>query len=192
MLIRHTRPADSPQIYEAFQAAQISAQDPRNDVAKNGFFDYRLGYQDLAARVNTPFSFVLEQDGRILSYILAYTLGQVNPQSADPVHHAIGRFDPGVVYLDQLFLESGCPLPLAARFLDTVDYVWRSERIPGVVTAIPEQPWKNVSSTRLALARGLTRRGIVERPTVTLGIYVKPYLPMDNPFEGMGDRLLQA
>lgn len=187
MLIRHTAPQDAPQIYEMFQAAQVSAQDPR---AKNGFFDYRLGFKDLAARVDTPFSLVVEDRGRILSYILAFSLRQIGSISHDPIHDAINQLDPSVVYLDQLSLQPGCPLPFVARFLDTVDYLFRSERVPGIVTAIPQQPWKNVSSTRLALARGFTRRGVVEEPNVTLGVYAKPYLKLDNPFEGMGDQLL--
>ena len=191
MIIRHTTPSDSDQIYDMFQAAQVSARDPARDRIKNGFFEYRLRYGDIATRVDSPFSFVAQDNGRIISYLLAYQLGKRAPVSNDPVLDSVRHWDASVVYIDQLFLQPDAPLPLVARFADTAEYVWRMEKVPGVVTAIPVQPWRNVSSARLALARGFTRAGVVQDPKLTLAVYSKPYLPLDNPFEGMGDHLLQ-
>ncbi len=194
MIIRASRSRDSDQIFELFRKSSISRNGSRR--TKRGFFEYPLRYEDIADRVNMPFSIVWENSrGRIVGYVLAYQIKDVPALIdgyRDPVHETLARFDPDVVYVDQLCINPHYPVTLASRLEDTFEYRTRMERVPGVVGAIPESPWKNQSSTRLALARGFSRAGTVRTGECTLRLFAKPYLPVGAYFEGLGDRLLAS
>ena len=53
----------------------------------------------------------------------------------------------------------------------------------GSVCAIPAQPWDNVASRRLALARGYSKVGQVKEEKVVLDIFAKPNLEKNVVFD---------
>jgi len=155
---------------------------------KRGFYEYPLSFKDMAQRAGSPLSFVMEESGRIRGYVLAYTVQQLSKE--DPIHQYVAMLDQSVVYLDQVFLHAQLPLPIAGRLFDVLDSLLQNEKVPGVVAAIPEHPWKNQSSVRMAYARGFSPRELITTEKVGLRLFTKPYLRLDNPFEGFGDSAL--
>lgn len=195
MIIRMPRAADAEQIYEHFIRAQVSKQNLDRSTPKRGFYEYSLNYDDIAARASAPFSLVMEKsEGGLVGYVLAYNLSSIpefkSTTNHDPVHDSLKAFDKNVVYADQLFLHPAYPLTLAARLSDAWEYMIRGEKVPGVICAIPEEPWLNQSSTRLVLARGFSKKAKVKSEGIILRLFAKPYLPLDDPFEGFGDDLI--
>jgi len=197
MILRAPKPADVEQIYEYFMSAQVSEKDLNRGSPKRGFYEYHLSYDDIATRVRTPFSLVMEESkGKLVGYVLAYDLSHLPKLNStahhDPVHDNLRVFDKNVVYIDQFFLHPDYPLTLAGRLTDAWEHTIRGEKVPGVICAIPEEPWVNKSSTRLVLARGFSRKGAVKTEKVNLRLFAKPYLPLDTPFEGFGDKLIRS
>ncbi|MDO8741326.1 MAG: hypothetical protein Q7J54_07195 [Candidatus Woesearchaeota archaeon] len=193
MIIRMPKAADAEQIYEHFIRAQVSKQNLDRSAPKRGFYEYHLSYDDIAARARMPFSLVMEKsEGRLVGYVLAYSLSYIPEfeSKEDSIHNSLKAFDKNAVYIDQLFLHPDYPLTLAARLSDAWEHMIRGEKVPGVICAIPEEPWLNQSSTRLVLARGFSRKTKVESEGVTLRLFAKPYLPLNNSFEGFGDDLI--
>lgn len=199
MIIRHAQPGDNAQIYEIFRGNAVPQHNfksgiPERGMPAGGFYKYHLGYDDIAARVDSAFSLVLEDKGRISGYALAYDLNHAleigQKGYHDPVHENLRMLNGKVVYLDQIYLDPKHPITLAARFADTLEYIARMEKIPGAVTAIPVSPWNNANSTRFALLRGFSRAGAVSTKECTLGLFIKPYLPLDTPFQNLGNHLM--
>ena len=108
----------------------------------------------------------------------------------NPVHESFRTLDGKVGYLDQLYIAPEYPITLAARFADAVEYNARMENVPGAVTAIPESPWSNALSTRLAYFRGFSRKGAVSTGNCTFGLFVKPYISPNISFQNLGDHLM--
>lgn len=191
MIIKHTKQSDSEQIFELFKQNAVYQSDLGEKVPKRGFFEYHLGYDDIEARVNMSFSIKWVDKTRIIGYILAYSLKDLDKIGhQDPVHNHLLNLDKDVVYIDQLCINPNYPITLGARLGDSFEYMLRMEKVPGVVTAVPESPWKNHSSTRLVLMKGFSRKGLVKTQNVSLRLFVKPYLKLDTPFEGLGDGLI--
>lgn len=187
MIITSPTSSHIEQIYELFMNAQVSRQNP---TPKNGFFEYDLSFDDVLERASSQFSLVLcNNQGKVMGYILAQDLDAIRRmRTSDPVYTRINFFDGRVVYVDQLFCNN---LTLTGRLTDAWEHMIRGEKAPGIITAIPEKPWQNQSSTRLAIERGFSRTGIlVSTDKVDLRLFAKPYLPIDDPFEGFGDNLI--
>jgi hypothetical protein len=69
----------------------------------------------------------------------------------------------------------GLPAFIAGRFVDNWTHILQNANVPGIVTAIPQKPWKNEASTRFAIHRGFSRKGtIIEAGDLELGIFTKP------------------
>ena len=195
MLIRNIKPSDSEQVYENFISESIVKQDLSKKKPIRGFYEYPLSYDDISRRTDSPFSILIEQSGGLIGYILAYDINYIQSLSAyhqDSVHEKINIFDRDVVYLDQLFINPNYSITLAARLVDTWENLIQKHKVPGVITAIPSYPWKNKSSTRIALARGYSRKNMVYGDKVILQLFAKPYLPLEFQFEGSGDNLILA
>lgn len=190
MNVRHTRQSDADQIFELFKLSSITKKDlSRNP--KRGFYEYHLSYDNLSARANNPFSLVWENNkGNIVGYVLAYNLRDLDSKYHDSLHHKLMNFNDSVVYIDQATVHPNYSITLCSRLADTLDYILRMERIPGVVTAIPEDPWQNVSSVRIALVHGFARQGKFDTPETTLRLFTKPYLDVGMKFRNLGDHLL--
>jgi len=183
MHIHLVRPRDQAQLYEAFLAASITAEDVQaHHIPRSGFFEYPLSERDLEARAQTPFSVVAEDSrSRLLGYIIGYPIAHARQQLAqgvyhDPVHDTFEGLDDHTLYLDQLYLARAQPVTVAARMFDTWEHLLRGEKVPNVVTAIPQLPWKNESCTRFVLYRGFSRHGFAASSAVTLGLFGKPYV----------------
>lgn len=158
-----------PDLYELFRSAQISLGEAMP--GRSGFVDYPLSYGVFEARAKGRFSLVLLDGNKINAYLIAYGVDELPGE--DPVfpHLPPGRN----AYLDQLFL-SGKHLPTMGILMDTSDYHLRQEGIERVFTAIPQAPWRNSPSTRLAHTRGFSRIGQVPSGDVRLGLFSKPYI----------------
>jgi len=189
MRVRSARPHDAEQIYSLFRSVSIGEKDLVRR-PKRGFYDYPLGFSDIAERADSPFSVVLENKGQIVAYILAYDLKHLPRGYDDPVHAAFRGVDESVVYADQLYVHPRYPIGIAGRLTDSWDALVRAEKVPGVVTAVPVQPWKNQSSFRFLLARGYSPQGGVHSGNIVLRVFAKPFWPLDTPFDGFGDSLL--
>ncbi len=182
MKVTNLRFRDAEEVFELFRSAQIGRKDLETGEPSRGFFEYPLSFQDIEDRLRDPrFSFALrDNNGRILSYLLAYPLSSVRGhdalgQNEDPVIKIARQQSPDFIYADQLFLSPQLPAFIAGRLFDMGDYVVQGERIPGALTAIPQSPWINRASTRFALARGFSRDGTVKSGEVELGLFSKPY-----------------
>lgn len=197
MIIRAPKLGDSEQVYEHFRNSQIRKEDIVNRIPKRGFYEYDLKFDDISARVNTQFSLImLDSMDRLMGYILGYKISFI-PElelgtANDPVHRNILGFNKNVVYADQLYLNPIYPIHAAGRLMDAWEYMIRGENVPGVVSVIPENPWLNQSSRRLALARGFSSRGLIKTDKVTLRIFAKPYIVLDASIEGFGDSLINS
>ena len=173
MRIRNLTSADSERVYDAFRSVSVDRN--QQSIPKSGFFEYPLSLDDIRSRLqDNRFSLVLEEGGNILSYMIAYQMREARSIShTDPVLSALeGEGD--LVYGDQLFLSPGTPIFYAGRLADFWTTLVANSNSPGVVCAIPQKPWKNLASTRMALARGFSRQGRVLDGDIELGLFSKP------------------
>jgi len=161
------RATDLDQVFELFRGTSVSVNDVEksNPKPKRGFYEYPMSINDLRRKMSdTTFSLLLEDRGRIVSYLLAYPAGQIQssgmltPGHKDLVLEKLQAIDPRIVYADQLYVKPGLPTYVAGRVSDMFDYVAAGEQTPGIVTAIPQMPWMNQSSTRFALCRASQNR----------------------------------
>ena len=184
MKINRIQPADFEQLYELFLSAQVKKQDlSQTQTPKAGFYEYNLTEQDFKDRLrDTSLSLSLKDNhGRILAYLISYTLSSYNKRTILPEHHAdsvltrLKSADEGLVYVDQFLMIPSLPVFVAGRLADAWDYIIQGENIPGAVAAIPQKPWKNEASTRFILCRGFSRGDSLRSQEVELGLFVKPY-----------------
>ena len=179
MIARNLTIADAGKVYDAFRSVAVARG--QENAPDYGFYDYPLTQEDFKQRlVDGRFSIGVE-DGKnreLVAYVLAYSFEQV--QDMDTSHDAIltqVRADRKVVYLDQLYMKPGLPLHIAGRLIDAWETLLAPTN-PGIVTAIPQSPWKNVPSTRFSISRGLRRAGTVKDGELELAVFTKPlWLP---------------
>jgi hypothetical protein len=179
MKISGIKPSDFEQVYRLFQSAQIKKQDSR--FLSRGFYEYGLNEKNLAERLKNSYSFALKDShDKILAYIISYKLNSISNEAMmcgehqDSVLKKLKNQD--IVYADQLFIKPELPVFIAGRLLDFWDYVMQNENIQKIVTAIPQKPWKNESSTRFALCRGFKRTDFVNDNDLEIGLFEKSYL----------------
>ena len=188
MIIRNIKPTDIDKLYGKFIASNIrqaEIEDPQK-IPRTGFYEYDLSFAAFKARALSPLSLIWEgSGGEVISYAVAYSLNHVRslqPENQDPVHAEFRSADGAIAYFDQLFLQRGLPAFLAGRMWDAVEVLMRDEKVPGVVAAIPQKPWRNRSATRLAIHRGFSRKSSLDEEKLTLGIFTKPLVVQDIPF----------
>jgi len=179
MKIVNIRQSDFEQVYELFRSAQIRKQDLSKPVSR-GFYEYDLKEQNLAERLKGGYSFALKDNhDKILAYMISYRMNSITDEAMicgehkDLVLQKLKNQD--IVYADQLFVRPELPVFIAGRLIDFWDYVMQNENVQRIVTAIPQKPWKNESSTRFALCRGFKREDSVNSNDVELGLFAKPY-----------------
>lgn len=187
MKIRLTTASDIQELYELFKEAKVSRKDLTNErVPRSGFFEYNLSQEDIALRSeNNRFSMIMENGGKIVSYILGYDKKfakerVLSGEHIDPIVEKFVTYPGNLVYLDQLLLRKSLPVFLASRLMDTWESVLRSEKIEGVVTAIPQGEWTNEASLRFALYRGFSKNEIAYSGNVKLGIFLKNYTNLER------------
>ena len=178
MKIRTLKPNEAERIFELFKSASVTRNDlSREQVPNSGFYEYPLTAEDISLRLKEPgFSIALADNDEILAYVIAYQLETAGKNGLrDPVLTFLQDRSPDSVYIDQLFLRRGLPLYFAGRLIDSWDHIVQGEKIPSVACAIPQKPWKNEGSNRMAAWRGYRREGFVDEGDVTLGVFTKPY-----------------
>jgi hypothetical protein len=177
MITRNLSVDDAGRLFGAFQSVQVLPG--QENAPDSGFYDYHLTEQDFKQRLFDPrLSIALEdrKDRKLLAYILAYPFYQI--PNVDVSHDAVlsqVRAPADAIYVDQFFLSPGLPLHTAGRLVD----VWTNHALgytnEGVVTAIPQKPWKNNPSTRFAISRGFSRAGKVKQGDLELAVFTKPF-----------------
>lgn len=196
MLIRHVKQSDVDEMYDLFRKSSVTLQDAvGKNPPKSGFYEYPLTFAEFKNRALSPLSLVCVNKGGVLSYILSYTVEEANKMLergvVDPVLESIKGLDPKVVYHDQLLVQRGIPAHyFAARVLQTADRLAQNIGSPGVIGATPESPWKNFASTKLIAYQGFARNSSIDANGFTMGIYTKPFWPLNTPFESFGDNLV--
>jgi len=201
MKIRNLTIEDTEKIYQLFKASSISREEALAKNPSSGFYEYPLSPDDIAARLQDPaFSLCLERQGKILAYIIAYPINFLktallprNPE--DSVFNRLQEAAPSAIYLDQSWMNPGLPAFMFGRIMDTFEDMVKAESSPGVLVTIPQFPWTNRSSTRLALHRGLRRSDTIrierlegeERTETGLGLFSKVYYKLDSPFNSYRD-----
>lgn len=181
MILRTLREKDVHEVYDAFKKAQINSQNAIK--SSSGFYEYSLSEDQIAQRISAGanISLAVEEKGRIILYGIAYPISRTDEIDSDEVLKNLeGERD--LAYMDQLFLEKGMPTYEAGRFMDAwTNEIFKSQA-KGIVCAIPQNPWKNQASTRIALSRGFRRYGSVKEKTCELGIFAKPLWTKDIDF----------
>jgi len=196
MLIRKVKPSDAEEMFANFRNASVTAQDIRGkNIPNSGFYEYHLTFADFKKRAESPFSLVCINNRRIVSYSISYSVSYANrlleSGQIDPVLSEIKDLEGSVVYHDQLLVQRGIPAYyFAARVLQTADRLAQNENAPGVIGATPESPWKNRASSAMLARSGFSKKGNVEWQGFQLGLYVKPFWPLDTPFEDFGEKLI--
>ncbi|MEK6927858.1 MAG: hypothetical protein AABX11_05490 [Nanoarchaeota archaeon] len=175
MILRHLTPQDSGQVFDAFCSASV--MEPQGRTQEYGFYEYHLEQEDIRNRLE------LSEHGHLsvglfgnrkdlLAYTIAYNF-HVGRQIKDEVLQNV-NVPETAIYCDQVFLNPRLPAFLAGRLTDYLTQSAQQLGVPGIFCAIPQSPWKNVSSTRFALHRGFKRRGFVSTEKTNLGIFTKP------------------
>jgi len=186
MIIRQASTGDIERMHKLFSSMSVSRGDISSPkIPQFGFYEYPLTEGNFAQRVNNqPFSLIIEQGVELKGYILAYKVRDIpSHEPKDAVLNRIGCLEKDIVYVDQLCMQPGLPIHLAGRFIDTFEHVLRCEKIPGIAAVIPQKPWTNVSSTRLALHRGLYKAGLISAGEIEFAVFGKPYWDKDIPFK---------
>ena len=195
MIIRHFRQSDSDEMFDAFKSVSLDTRDlSKRNVPKNGFFEYPLSFEEFRRRAESPLTLICERDNRIIAYMISYDVWFARMLKetgmADPVFDRIQGLESSIIYYDQLYTKPGLPAYIGARILHTADVQAENGGAPGVICAVPQSPWKNISSTRLAIMNGFAPQEYVKSGNVNLGIFTKPFLHLDIPFDGYGDNIL--
>jgi hypothetical protein len=176
MHIRHVTSGDLDQIYSLFQERSITKKDIRKN-PKTGFYEYPLTEEAMKVRLDEEFSLILDKNGKIECYIIAYPSNKIKDilkVKTDSVLEYLTNNLRGI-YIDQIVLPENAPLHNAGQLMAAWHYIAHGEKIENVCAAIPEKPWFNLSSTRFAIAHGFKRIGAVSEPDVTLGMWKKEY-----------------
>lgn len=179
MRVRQLRAEDAGRVYDLFNLSRVSREDlARDSVPKSGFYEYPHTAYEMGQKIAASEMSVALVDGeKVLAYLLAYPIEAIPHLSLDHEDPVLERLKgKGQVYADQFFLQHGLPVFLAGRLLDAWDDWVRSQGIAGVFGAIPQKPWRNISSTRFALCRGFSREGVVNAEGIELGLFHKPFL----------------
>lgn len=175
MRIKYLGVGDAGQVYDSF--CSVAVAKGHEHTRNSGFYDYPLTEDDFRARLSCRgLSISLEEQGKLIAYALAYPFSFV--PDLDVGHDAVLKrvsADPRAVYFDQLFLKPGFPAFIQGRFIDVWTALAQEKNSAGVVTAIPQKPWKNVPSTRLAILAGFSRRATVSGGGIELGVFAKPF-----------------
>ncbi len=199
--IRNLNPGwDSERVFELFEKLQLRPEQVNSrDVPKTGFYDYQLSPEALFRRLEAgrDLSLVLEDNqGRILAYLLAYNLRKIDSAGLlaeqgheDFVLSKLRYANPRAVYIDQFAIAPGLPVFIAGRLLDVWINMMYGEKVDGAVCAIPESPWQNQSSRRIALVQGFERCGKVDEISLTLGLWAKPFWKRGECFNPREDFL---
>ncbi len=179
MIIRHVKSSDLDQMYTLFLDRSITKKDiPKNP--KNGFYEYPLTEEAMKVRLDEGFSLILDKNGKIECYILAYPSNKINEilkvKNDSVLEHLANNLNG--IYWDQIVLPKNVPLTYAGQLVGAWHHIVHGEKIETVCAAIPEKPWYNMSSSRFAIAHGFKRIGAVSEPEVTLGIWKKEYFPI--------------
>jgi hypothetical protein len=179
MIIRHVRVNDIDQIYSLFRERSITKKDiPKSP--KTGFYEYPLTEEAMKVRLDEEFSLILDKNGKIECYILAYPFNKINEilkVKTDSVLEHLAKNLKGI-YIDQIVLPADAPLHNAGQLMGAWHHIIHGEEIKDVCAAIPEKPWYNSTSARFAIAHGFKRIDAVSEPEVTLGIWKKEYYPI--------------
>lgn len=189
MIIRRPKTSDNEQIFKCFTKAQITRAEAISGNPKTGFLDYPLSFPELSERVIDEFSLVLEEKGRVIGYVIAYRIGDIsllNSGKTDTIHQRIRKLPANIVYVDQLYLNPRLPVFVLGRSTDTWEHSLRSSNIPAVITAIPQNPWQNRSSTRFVLARGFSKESSVEADEIRFDLFAKRYLSPNKNYQHYG------
>ncbi len=166
---------DASEMFDCFSSVSINGNP--ESLPEYGFYDYPLTRFDFQSRLEEggECSLGLEEKGRLIAYVLAFPFCKTHNMNlrGDLVLRSI-QCPHDVVYLDQLFMKPGLPAHDIGRLLDTWTKVVQDNKPQGVVSAIPQKPWRNAASTRLAIHRGFRRVGKVGNEKLELGIWSKP------------------
>jgi len=193
MLIRNVKPSDVPEMYDKFRETSVTARDiAQGQRPSSGFYEYNLPFEEFEARSLSDSSLVCLDRGQVTSYLLALPISEVKKllESGirDPVFERISGLDSDVMYFDQLLVQRGMPSQaFAARVLQTGERLAQNMGSPGAIGATALRPWSNIASKRLIRSQGFLQQEELSQNDFTLGIYTKPYWPIDTPFEGFGD-----
>ncbi|MDO8563980.1 MAG: hypothetical protein Q7R87_03145 [Nanoarchaeota archaeon] len=175
MKLRHLVASDASQIYDTFRSvAVMEAQGRKRDY---GFYEYPLEEQDIKSRLELARHKNLgvglfSDERKLLAYTLAYP-SSLGAGLEDDVLRNVSLSSEHI-YFDQLFMRPSLPAFFVGRLADYWTKLAQDQNFSGVFCAIPQEPWKNVSSTRFAIHRGFNRRGFVSSNNVNLGIFTKP------------------
>jgi 6-pyruvoyltetrahydropterin/6-carboxytetrahydropterin synthase len=182
MKVSNIRQSDFEQVYELFKSSQVRKKDlSKSVVPSRGFYEYDLSERNLAERLKNDYSFCLKDNhDKIISYMISYKISSLSNEAMkcgnhnDPVLQKLKNQD--MIYVDQLFIRPELPVFIAGRLFDYWDYVMQNENVRKVAGAIPQKPWKNESSMRFVLCRGLKRTDSIKGNNMELGLFEKSYL----------------
>jgi 6-pyruvoyltetrahydropterin/6-carboxytetrahydropterin synthase len=182
MKVSNIKSADFEQVYELFRSYQVRKKDlSKSIVPSRGFYEYDLNEKNLAERLKGGYSFCLKDNhDKILAYMISYKTNSISDEAMmcgkheDPVLQRLKNQD--MVYIDQLFIKPELPVFTAGRLFDFWDYVMQNENVTRVAGAIPQKPWKNESSIRFVLCRGMKRTDLIKDKELELGLFEKSYL----------------
>ena len=175
MKTRNLSVDDAEKVYDAFRLVSIDRG--QENAPDYGFYDYPLKVFDFEARLyDGRLSIALEDKGKLVAYMLAYGFWQIpDLDTGDDLVLSRLKGDSELIYLDQLFMKPGLPAHVAGRLLDIWTNLALGYTRQGVVTAIPQKPWRNVPSTRFAIHRGFRRQRVVREGDLEIGIFTKPF-----------------
>ena len=177
MITRNLSVEDAEKIHDAFRSVSINRNQER--MPDYGFFEYPLSLDDFKARLyDSRLSIALEDGKRRepLAYVLAYPFWQI-PDLDTKNDLVLPRLKghPELVYVDQFFMKPGLPAFIAGRLVDIWTTLAQGYTRQGTVCAIPQNPWKNIPSTRFAIDRGFSRQGVVKGKNIEFAIFGKPF-----------------
>ncbi|MBT9145750.1 MAG: hypothetical protein DDT42_01627 [candidate division WS2 bacterium] len=172
---------DIPELYELFSRAQIKREN--SEGRTNGFYEYNLSFDSFRDRVKISnqdgFGLVLKEGERIRAYLLAYRPSQAREISDEVLRQVEVPSD--TVYVDQLCVSPGVQLHQVGRMVDAWNEFLHPRNIIQIFSAVPWKPWRNFASTRLNIARGYKKQGVVSGQGWDLAIFGKPVWRVGRP-----------
>ena len=174
MKIRNLRIGDASEIYDLFSSAQVSRESERT----SGFCEYDLTEEEIRERLKLSKLAglglgLIRDNNRIAGYLIGYPTG-FGKELDDNILTSVNA-PQDTIYVDQFYMAHGLGVHNAGRLGDLFMHLARDRTQTGVICAIPQLPWRNVASTRIAMANGYKRVGNVAEGDLSLGIFAKPF-----------------